>query len=147
MAEDVIVIEIDDSALDEALLKLQLLGVAAEQTTGRKRLDISLPGINREARVILGRVPGMRNALMYYFRLRRMERGIALIPTAGRLQFYLTIIATAIIVAQQIMRYFESIKREREQYQSYLMRERGWTRTELKNNYSQIHNYTRSFPG
>ena len=75
MAEEPIIIEIDDSQLDAALMKLDLLGTKASGILGGggrggKKLDTVLPGINRELRLILGQVPGMREAMRYYFILK-----------------------------------------------------------------------------
>lgn len=158
MAEDTIIVDIDDSALEETLMKLQLIGVLGQETTGSPDLGKSLPIINRNLRIIMSQAPGMRQAIQAYFRLGWIESGILKSPLRTRLGFaplpvmsygplILTLIATAFIVLEQVQRYFRNMQMQQQRYEAYLMRERGWTRDELKDNYSRIHNYTRSFPG
>ncbi len=121
---DVIKVTIDDSELDAALAKIQQIVALSEEATataGATGGDVKgLPGINRELRLILGQIPGMRQAIQVYFRLSRMVRGFQ----AGDVQMYLTLIATAILVLNQIMSYQKRVEQERKQYEAWVRRER-----------------------
>jgi len=142
MSEEPIIIEIDDSQLDVALLKLDLLGQTARKTVGRKSLDTVLPGINRELRLILGQLPGMRQIMQYYFRVKRLERGMLL----GGTQFYLTLIATTIVLLRQMQLYRRQIERERKRYELMVRRARGWTHEEFVKGTKEWENYLRGLP-
>lgn len=142
MSEEPIIIEIDDSQLDVALLKLDLIGQTAKKTVGSKRLDTKLPGINRELRLILGQLPGMREVMQYYFRVKRLERGTLL----GGVNLYLTLIATTIILLRQMQRYRQQIERETKRYELMVRRARGWTQREFVKGRREWENYLRGLP-
>ena len=148
MTEERIMIEIDDSQLDAALLKLDLLGTKASGIIGAggrggKKLDTKLPGINRELRLILGQIPGLREAMMYYFRIKRLERGLAV----GGTQFYLTIIATAILLIRELQQHQRRIERERVALEMLIRKSRGWTHDEYERGRAQWEEYARRMPG
>ena len=159
MAEDTIIVDIDDSALENLMIRLELLGVTSQEITGSRDLGKALPSIDRNLRLILGRVPGMRQAIQAYFRLSWLETGMlksplrlkmGLEPLAAGMSYgplILIVMATALILLETIQRYFKDMQQRQTDYENFLMRERGWTRTELADNYARIHNYTRSFPG
>lgn len=148
MAEEPIIIEIDDSQLDVALLKLDLLGTKASSIIGGagrggEKLDTMLPGINRELRLILGQIPGLRQAMMYYFRIKRLERGMAV----GGTQFYLTIIATAIILIRELQKHQRNLERQKVDLEMLIRKSRGWTHDEYERGRSQWEEYTKRMPG
>lgn len=149
MSEEPIIIEIDDSQLDAALLKMNLLGQTAKKTIGGRERELAsaLPRINREMRLILGRLPGMRQAIQLVFRARRLERGILLQKLgAGSTQFYLALIATTIILLQQMQRYRQQIERETKRYELMVRRARGWTHEEFVKGTKEWENYLRGMP-
>lgn len=147
MAEEPIIIEIDDSQLDVALMKLDLLGTKASGIVGagggRKPLDTTLPGINRELRLILGQVPGLRQAMMYYFRIKRLERGMAV----GGTQFYLTIIATAIVLLRELQQHQRRVERQEVDLEMLIRKSRGWTHDEYERGRAQWEEYAKRMPG
>jgi len=117
-ASDTIIVEIDDTDLEAYLMRLELLDQMSYNVTGsREPLKETLPGIDRNMRVILGRIPGMREAIQMYFRVRYLERGIEKIPTEGFTFLGLTLLATAIILFQRAMQFKEDIERDRENYE------------------------------
>lgn len=142
MSEEPIIIEIDDSQLDVALIKLDLLGQMGRKTVGRRRIDTALPGINRELRLILGQLPGMREVMQYYFRVKRLERGMLV----GGVQLYLTLIATTIVLLRQMQLQSRQIERERRRYELMVRRARGWTHEEFVKGTKEWENYLRGLP-
>ncbi len=149
MTEERIIVEIDDSQLDAALMKLDLLGSKASEALGggtgggAAKLGTTLPGINRELRLILGQMPGLRQAMRYYFRIKRLERGVAL----GGTQFYLTIIATAIVLIRQIQQQQQRNERQQRDYERLIRRARGWTHNEYMHGQAEWQEYRKSMPG
>ena len=141
MTEETIIIEIDDSQLDVALIKLDLMGSLAKKTTGKSNLKEGLPGINREMRLILGRIPGMRQALQAYFRISRIQKGLDFSGTlkelgasAASFQGMLTIIATTLIIVQWLVTQDKERKKAEKQLRAFIMRERGLN----KEGYKQV---------
>lgn len=148
MSEDTIVIQIDDSQLDAVLLKMDLVGKTAQKTFGRAEpLKSSLPTINREMRVILSRIPGMREAIQLLFRAKRLERGLLLRALGeGSAQLYLTLIATAIVLIQQIQRHQQRLEKTQRDYEALIRRERGWTQEQLVRGRQDWENYLKGLP-
>ena len=133
-----IIIEIDDSQLDAALTKLNIIGVEGKRITGTTNLKTGLPGINREMRLILGRIPGMRQAIQAYFRIKRIESGLefgsleALTASATSFQGMLTIIATTLIIVQWLVNQEKERKKADAQLRTFIMRERGLNKAGYK---------------
>jgi len=106
----------------------------------RKFGETDLPGINRELRLILGQVPGMRNLIQQYFRLKRIQRSVGAATEEAQMlrdvltnpQFVLTMVATLIVVTKTIITHFERLKQERVEYEEFLRRERGLSRREFE---------------
>ena len=148
MTEERVIIEIDDSQLDVALIKLDLLGQQATKVIGRgTKLTSALPSINREARLILGQLPGMREAIQLLFRAKRLERGL-LIRAAGEgsMGLYLTLIATAIILIQQIQQHQRRLEQAQRDYENRIRRARGWTQEEFIRGRRDWENYLKGLP-
>ena len=122
-----IIVEIDDSQLDSVLGRLQTVSTVAKATTGSTRLDQRLPTINREMRVILGQLPGMREAIQGMFLVRRQLRGIAL----GGPSFWLAIITNILILLGEIGQIQRKLERERAAFERFVMRSRGFTKEEF----------------
>jgi hypothetical protein len=150
MAEEII-ISIDDSELDMALLKLDLLAGAADKVIsggGRgKKLDLVLPGINRELRLILGQVPGMRDAMRAYFALKRVERGKAYLRLGETFPALLTAIATAVLLIRSLQQHMRTVERNRLDYERLIRKARGWTHDEFVRGRNEWQEYRKSMPG
>lgn len=58
-----------------------------------------LPSINRELRILLGHIPGMRELMRQYFNIKRLERGVT---AASVLQGYLAIVVALILTVQTL---------------------------------------------
>ena len=148
MSEDAVIIEIDDSQLDVALIKLDLLGQMATKTIGRgKKLESSLPSINRELRLILGQAPGMRNLIQMLFRAKRLERGLLLKKLGeGSTQLYLTLIATAIVLIRTIQRHERRVEAAEKRFEMMVRRAKGWTHEEFVKGTNEWENYLKGLP-
>lgn len=108
----------------------------------------SLPGINRELRLILGQAPGMRSVIMSYFRLKRLQRSLGQFVTTGEsLNLTLTLIATAIILLKSAINYQKNIENRQRDYELFIRRERGWTHQEFKLGRDAETEFYRSLPG
>lgn len=166
--DDSIKVEIDDTELDAHIAKLQMAMSLSTEAFGTKDilkgakssvqeikelkegLDIAtllneqnLPGINRELRLILGQLPGARQAIQAYFRLKRLVRGF----DVGGWQMYITLIATAIIILKAVMEYQRKIERQQQEQENYIRREKGFSHDEYVKWKSDADAYFRSKPG
>lgn len=131
MSEERIVIEIDDSQLDSVLAKLNTVSSVAKKTTGSDNLADKLPTINREMRVILGQLPGMRQAIQGIFLVRRELRGFDK-GGIGGMTFWLATVANIFILLREIGIMRRRLDRERQEFERFVMRSRGFTKQELK---------------
>jgi len=88
-----------------------------------------LPGINREMRLILGQVPGMHQVIRQYFNIKRLQRGVIM----GGLMGQITLLATAVVLLQLVLRRQKEMERQRKQYEDLI---RGyyaeWTHKEYE---------------
>ena len=153
MAEERIVVRVDDTEVDMAIAKLkqavtlattsfpvpsgELSDFAAfwekigkdmktvEAETGFSIKD--LPSINREQRILLGTIPGMRQAMRIYFNVKRLALGLE----AGGLTLFLGIAVAALITAQQVFTAQKRIERKQAEYDAFLRRERGLSMVEF----------------
>ena len=154
MAET-ITIDIDDSQLRMVDMQLALIVEKTQKTFGGgKRLDRVLPSINRDLRLILGQLPGMRQFMQFYFAFGlRPERGLAYYKKflqegnpALMINVYLILIATTIRLLQTMKRYREEINREQKRYEMMVRRARGWTQKEFVKGTKEWENYLRGMP-
>ena len=122
-----IIVEIDDSQLDSVLGRLQTVSSVARATTGSTRLDQRLPTINREMRVILGQVHGMREVVQGIFLARRELRGISL----GGMSFWLATVANILILLREIGEIQRKLERERAEFERFVMKSRRLTKEEF----------------
>jgi len=108
-----------------------------------------LPSLNRELRLILGQVPGMREAIWTYFRFKRVYGQLAKSIEAGAptLGLYLTAIATLILVVKYLMDRQRKMEQRQQQYETFIRRQRGWTYTEYTRLIGEHESYFRSSPG
>jgi len=159
MAEDRIIVDVDDTAVDAAIAKLQMYLSQSQQSFGTRNvvqgarviqrqteqlqftlrpvtdqiellryrlasLGVSdLPGVNREMRIILGQIPGMREAMRLYFNVKRLGRGIE----RADLQLTLSLLATAVLLIKWIMDRQRTLERRQREYEGFIRRERGLT--------------------
>ena len=108
--------------------------------------EADLPGVNRELRLILGQIPGMRMLIADYFRLKRIQRSVGIATEEAKVlrdvltnpQLILTMVATLIIVMKSITNYFEKVKREKLEYEEFLRREKGLTRREFESMFDKV---------
>ena len=122
-----IIVEIDDSQLDSVLGRLQTVSSVAKATTGSTRLDQRLPTINREMRVILGQLPGMREVIQGIFLARRELRGISI----GGISFWMATVANVLILLREIGVMRRRLERERAEFERFVMKSRGFTKEEF----------------
>ena len=154
MGEERIIYEVDDTQLDAAIAKLQhavslstatlgspsvAKGVMAvrpgvtilqqdlTQIAQNEALLDQMPTINREMRLILGQVPGLRGAINAYYRLRRLARGIDI----GGFQLYITIIATAILMLKFILNQVQEARRREKEYERLIREYKQMTHAEF----------------
>jgi len=107
-----------------------------------------LPSINRNMRIIIGQVPGMRLAMQYYFRIKWLQAGVGkLIEDQTFMPLALTVIATALMVLQQVIAYQKQLERERRQYESYVRGAKKWTHEEFIRGRMEMSNYIKRLPG
>lgn len=152
MTEEPIIFEMDLSQLEEAILKFDLLGQKAGAVIGgggrgAGKLNLVLPGINRELRLILGQIPGMREAMRSYFALKRLERGKAYLRLGETLPALLTGIATAVLLVREAQRIYLRIKQNEKDYERLIRRARGWTHDEFLSGKAEWEEYRKSMPG
>ena len=147
MAEERIVVRVDDTEVDMAIAKLkqavtlastsfpvssgELSDFAAfwdkigkdmkavEAETGFSVND--LPSINREQRILLGQIPGMRQAMRLYFNVKRLARGLEL----GGINLYLSVAVTALMITLAVLDAQKRTERKQLEYDAFLRRERG----------------------
>ena len=149
MSEDRIFIDIDDGGqLDSYLIKLDLATQQATKIVGRgKRLDRVLPSINRDMRIILTQMPGMREAVRLLNRARILEQGVLLRQAGeGSLRLYLSVIATAILLIQEIKIHQKRLERAQREYENRIRRARGWTQEEFIRGRRDWENYLKGLP-
>ena len=148
---DVIKVTIDDSELDVALAKIQQIVMLSEEVTATAGGGVGikgLPGINREMRLILGQIPGMREAIQIYFRLSRITRAQDLAKKKKDLtQLYLTTFATLLVVYQQILQWMRKDEQRIKEYEMWIRRERKITHDEFETLVDQWKNIARNRPG
>jgi len=125
--EDTIVVNIDDSQLAAVELRLNMLGVEAVAITGSKNLERTLPAIDRNMRLILGRIPGMRQLMQAYFRLAWIERGVQKIPEEGYLPLSLTLLATLVLLVKANEARIKKLERLELRREMWIKKERGIT--------------------
>ena len=145
-----IIIELDDTELASALAQIIVIGNEGQSITGSKNLAQSLPSINREMRIILGQVPGMREGMRTYFNLKRLLRPIGVEDEAlvvDKLELALGLAATILIVVRALMQRQERIERRQRQYESFIRRERGLSSAQWRAEASAWESYFRSTPG
>lgn len=115
MTEERIIIEIDDSQLQNFRLQLGLIEQQAVKTIGGrgKTFESVLPSITREMRIIATQLPGLNKANRLLFDVKRLERGMFL----GGTDKWLSIIATMVLFLSTVLRYQQDLQREEKRYE------------------------------
>ena len=138
---ETIIIEIDDAELESVIGTMRPITGEIEKL--RYRMGTTdLPTINRELRLIAGQVPMLREAIAYWYRIRRLQRGIVV----GGMGFYLTIIATAIVLLKEVQQHQQRIERREKEYEALVKRYRGFTQAEYEAEMDRWKLYSRSIP-
>ena len=160
MAEERIIIEVDDTQVDAAIAKLMQARSLATQSLGtanisrglqavtRQSEDLQftlrpvtsnmerlvyligstgaedLPSLNRNARILLGRIPGMRAAIQLFFRFKLQMKSLG----PGEIALLLTTLANLVLLMKWIQKRDERARREKEKYEAWIRKERGLTK-------------------
>jgi len=169
---DIIKVLIDDTELDRALFKANQIILKEGKIMGGKttlssrklwsdwrafsdsfdeqdrKLTSQLPGINREARILLGQVPMMREAMTVYFRMRRLMHGYnQYLEGEGLGTLYLTLAATAVLLLQQVLAMQRRIRQDQQQYEAWIRRSRNLTHDQYVDLQKEWQSYSRGRPG
>jgi len=132
-----IIIEIDDTQLQVALALTHELSNVSKKITRGKSLDLALPSINRELRVMLGQLPGMRNVVQLYFLVRRQERAYRIAtdasikPELGMMPLLLGTLANVLILWGQVKIALDRLKRQEDEFKNFVMKTRNLTLEEF----------------
>lgn len=112
-----------------------------ERLTGVAFRDI--PTINREVRILLGQVPGMRSAMRAFFNVRRLLRGLDI----GEMQLAVSLLVVAVLLMRWISERQRNIERREQQHEALIRRERGLSHAEYLNLMTEWQGFYRRRPG
>jgi len=101
-----------------------------------------MPGLNREMRIILGQIPGMREAMRLYFNVKRLGRGVA----GADMQLTLSLLATGLLLLKFVLDQQRRIEQKQRNYESFIRRERGVSSKQWKTEKDYWMSYLRSSP-
>jgi hypothetical protein len=146
LSDNRIIIELDDSQLSAALIKLGTIKTESKATLGDESLYRAMPHIDRNMRVILSRIPGMREAIQYYNRLLWIQKGIEAIPSGGYFLLIMTLIATTLILMDKITRLQEQIRRQQEELERRIRKARDWSHEDYVRNTKMWEEYLKGEP-
>jgi len=109
----------------------------------------NIPTMNREMRIILGQLPGMRTAIQQMFRLKRLQREMGMTITTGvpTMGLYLTIIATMIIIMRGVLQQMRQMQRRQREQRRWIRNTMGLSREEYDRKLKMWAHYARSDPG
>jgi len=133
-----IVIEIDDAALDESIAKLEgaasMKGDISEMSWEANQADMymrsmdmtmqEIPSMNREMRMMLGHIPGVREGLMLMNRFKALQRDMS--EGFGGAEFamspnvMLDLIVLAIMLFTEAGRLWEEAQKARTEYRALI---------------------------
>jgi len=187
MAEDRIIVEVDDVQIDMAIAKLQMATTLAQMSLGdlnvtrgakkakektdelvftlrpvtdemeRLRYRLAqlglhnLPSLNREARVILGTIPGMRDAMRSYFAAKREYSAIGVAITEGAIVgmpgLIIATITTLILLVRGLERRMMMMRQRQMENRRWIRQVMGMSREEYKRQLKLWEHYARSNPG
>jgi hypothetical protein len=112
-----------------------------ERVTGVAFKDI--PTINREVRILLGQVPGMRTAMRTFFNIRRLLRGFDI----GEMQLAISLLVVAVLLMRWLGERQRRLERQQRDYEMFIRRERGLTHDQYVNLMTQWQGFYRRRPG
>jgi len=124
-----------------------LVASGETRSTLETLLEADLPSLNRELRVILGQIPGAREAMTVFFRLKRAQMAAREALEAGTIltpSLILTLIATMTLILQAVLRYWGMIQRDKREYEKMVRQYRGWTKEEFDINMKKWEQRSRS---
>ena len=138
---ETIIIEIDDAELETVIATMRPVTSQLEKLQYQMGTT-DLPSINRNLRIILSRVPGMREALRLYTRLEQTQLGI----TRGGIHPYMAVITTLLILYREISMMMKKIERREKEYEMMVRRYRGFSHDEYEAEMETWKLYSRSIP-
>jgi len=110
----------------------------------------NLPTVNRELRLILGQIPGMRDIMDDYFQLKRLQRGVGIATAEGTLlspTLIMTLIAVAVQLLTTIRAWNERIRIEKRQQERLIRSYKELSHKEYTEIIKTEKNNRRRFPG
>ena len=138
---ETIIIEIEDAELEMVIATMR--PVTGELEKIQHQLGTTdLPNINRNLRIILSRIPGMRTALRLYTRLEQTQLGIA----RGGIHPYMAVLTTLLILYREISMMMKKIERRDQEYEMLVRRYRGFSHDEYEAEMERWKLYNRSIP-
>ena len=138
---ETIIIMIDDKELGSVMGTLR--AVTSDTERLQHRLGTAdLPSINRNLRIILSRIPGMRTALRLYTRLEQTQLGIA----RGGIHPYMAVLTTLLVLYREISLMLKKIERAEKEREMMIRRYRGFTHDEYEAEMERWKLYSRSIP-
>ena len=138
---ETIIIHIDDAELENVIATLRPVTSNLEKIQYQIGTT-DLPSISRNLRILLSRIPGMREALRLYTRLEQTQVGIA----RGGIHSYLAIFTTILVLLRQVQQYQRRIERREQQYEARISRARGFTPSEYRAQMDRWEEYTKGMP-
>jgi len=185
MAEERIIIDIDDSSVDIAIAKLQMYLSLSQQSLGTRNVIQGakktqrateqlqfrlipvtdemavlryrlaqlgmkdLPSLNREMRVILGTIPGMRQAMQGYFGFKREYTAIGATIETGVVGpgLILATLTTIILLLRTFESQMKRIRQKQQEQDRWIRRTTGMYREEYDRKRKLWEHYARSKPG
>ena len=138
---ETIIIEIDDVELETAIATLRPVTGQLEKIQYQLGTT-DLPSINRNLRIILSRIPGMRVALRLYTRLEQTQLGIA----RGGIHPYMAVLTTLLVLYREISMMMKKIERREKDYEMMVRRYRGFSHDEYESEMERWKLYNRSIP-
>lgn len=134
-------------------LQFTLIPVTDEMERLRYRLARlgmrDLPSLNREMRVILGSIPGMRGAMQAYFGFKREYTAVGKTIEAGIIGpgLILATLTTLILIVRGIEMQLRRMRQRQQEYDRWIRRTTGMYRDEYDRKLKIWEHYARSKPG
>lgn len=138
---ETIIVAIDDAELQSVMATMRPVTSQLEKLQYQIGTT-DLPSISRNVRIILSRLPGMREALRLYTRLEQTQMGIA----RGGIHPYLAILTTILVLWRQLHIARERIERREQLYESRVSRARGFTPSQYRTQMDRWEEYTKGMP-
>ena len=118
-----------------------------------KQIINKLPSINRDLRVIFGKLPMARGAINVYNRLIRLQTRAGILKASegpdvmlAKLNLVFTVAASLLILITTLQRQQKKMETERIQYESWIRREANLNKREFESFRQNWRSYKRSRP-